>query len=75
MHEIDNRWESGEVSVAEEHFATGILRGRMLSLARNGGAGSGPLALLACPPGEQHDLGSSARARSVRAAAGMPIWR
>jgi hypothetical protein len=75
MHEIDNRWESGEVSVAEEHFATGILRGRMLSLARNWGAGSGPLALLACPPGEQQDLGfsredlgellgSSARARS-----------
>ncbi len=57
MHEIGIRWESGEVSVAEEHFATGILRGRMLSLARNWGAGSGPLALLACPPGEQHDLG------------------
>jgi MerR family transcriptional regulator, light-induced transcriptional regulator len=57
MHEIGTRWESGDVSVAEEHFATSLLRGRMLALGRNWGAGTGPLALLACPPGEQHDLG------------------
>src|SRR3954454_1111246 len=57
LHEIGTRWESGDISVAEEHFATALLRGRMLALARNWGAGSGPLALLACPPGEQHDLG------------------
>ena len=57
MRRIGERWESGDVTVAQEHFATGILRGRMLSLARNWGAGSGPMALLACPPGEHHDLG------------------
>ena len=57
LREIGARWESGEVSVAQEHFATGLLRGRMLALGRNWGAGGGPLALLACPPGEQHDLG------------------
>jgi methanogenic corrinoid protein MtbC1 len=57
MHEIGTRWESGDVSVAEEHFATALLRGRMLALGRNWGAGTGPLALLACPPDEQHDLG------------------
>ena len=57
MRAIGERWESGEVSVAQEHFATGVVRGRMLSVARNWGAGSGPLALLACPPGEEHDLG------------------
>jgi DNA-binding transcriptional MerR regulator len=57
LHEIGDRWESGDVSVAEEHFATSLLRGRMLALGRNWGAGSGTLALLACPPDEQHDLG------------------
>ena len=57
MREIGNRWESGEVSVAQEHFATGVIRGRLLSVARNWGAGSGPIALLAAPPGESHDLG------------------
>ena len=29
----------------------------MLALGRNWGAGGGPLALLACPPSERHDLG------------------
>ena len=57
LREIGTRWESGDVSVAEEHFATALLRGRMLALARNWGGGAGPLAVLACPPGEQHDLG------------------
>jgi MerR family transcriptional regulator, light-induced transcriptional regulator len=51
------RWEAGEVSIAEEHFATTIVRGRLLALARNWGTGRGPRALLACPPGEMHDLG------------------
>jgi len=57
LHAIGTRWQSGEVSVAEEHFATALLRGRMLALGRNWGAGRGPLAILACPPGELHDLG------------------
>ncbi len=57
LHEIGIRWETGDISVAEEHFATSLLRGRMLALGRNWGAGGGPLAVLACPPGEQHDLG------------------
>ena len=57
MRQIGNRWESGEISIAQEHFATGVIRGRLLSVARNWGAGTGPLALLACPPGESHDLG------------------
>jgi methanogenic corrinoid protein MtbC1 len=57
MQEIGESWETGEISVAQEHFATGVLRARMLSVARNWGAGRGPRALLACPPGERHDLG------------------
>jgi MerR family transcriptional regulator, light-induced transcriptional regulator len=56
LQELGARWESGEVSIAQEHFATMLLRGRLLGLARNWGAGSGPRALLACPPGEHHDL-------------------
>jgi methanogenic corrinoid protein MtbC1 len=57
MREIGKRWESGEIGVAQEHFATEVVRSRLLALARNWGAGSGPLALLACPPGERHDVG------------------
>ena len=57
LHELGERWERGEASVAQEHFASSVIRGRLLGLARGWGAGSGPLALLACPPGEEHDLG------------------
>lgn len=55
LHELGVRWASGEVDVAQEHFASNLIRDRLASLARPGG-GSGRLALLACPPGELHDL-------------------
>ena len=57
MREIGDRWASGELSVAQEHFATGLIRGRLLALARNWEAGVGPMAVLACPPDERHDIG------------------
>lgn len=66
LQEIGKRWERGEISVAQEHFAAGILRVRMLSVGRNWGAGSGPRALLACPPGERHDLGLIAFGLALR---------
>ena len=57
LYELGERWRRGEVSIAQEHFASALLRGRLLGLARGWGSGNGPLALLACFPGEQHDLG------------------
>jgi methanogenic corrinoid protein MtbC1 len=57
LEDVGARWESGELTVAQEHFASNVLRGRLLGLARGWGQGAGPLALLAAPPGEQHDLG------------------
>jgi DNA-binding transcriptional MerR regulator len=57
LNELGERWERGEASVAQEHFASSVIRGRLLGLARGWGSGSGPLAVLACPPGEEHDLG------------------
>ena len=57
LHELGERWRRGEASIAQEHFASALLRGRLLGLARGWGGGNGPLGLLACLPGEQHDLG------------------
>ena len=34
-----------------------MIEGRLRALARGWGDGDGPRALLACPPGEQHELG------------------
>jgi MerR family transcriptional regulator, light-induced transcriptional regulator len=57
LHDLGERWARGDVSVAQEHFAANLLRGRLLGLARGWGQGHGPAAVLACLPGEQHDLG------------------
>ncbi len=53
---VGRGWEEGSVDISQEHFASNLIRGRLLSLARLWGRGSGPLALLACAPGEQHDI-------------------
>ncbi len=57
LHELGERWAQAEASVAQEHFASALLRGRLLALARDWGRGRGAHALLACVPGDQHDLG------------------
>ena len=44
-----------------------MLRGRLLGLARGWGLGVGPAAVLACLPGEQHDLGLIAFGLALRA--------
>jgi methanogenic corrinoid protein MtbC1 len=56
LRRIGDGWASGELSVAQEHFASQVLRGRLLGLARGWGRGEGPRIVLACPPGERHDL-------------------
>jgi MerR family transcriptional regulator, light-induced transcriptional regulator len=57
LHRLGERWEAGEISVAQEHFASNLLRGRLLGLAQGWGQGQGPGAILACVPDEQHELG------------------
>ena len=57
VREVGDRWERGEISVAQEHFATDLISGRLRGLGREWGDGLGPSAVLACPPGERHDVG------------------
>jgi methanogenic corrinoid protein MtbC1 len=56
LRDLGERWERGDASVAQEHFASNVLRGRLMALARGWGGRSGPTTVLACAPGEQHDL-------------------
>ena len=67
LRDVGDRWERGELSVAQEHFASNLLRGRLLGLARGWGGGSGRRVLLACPPDERHDLGLIAFGLALRA--------
>jgi len=57
LRDLGDRWATGGASVAQEHFASNIIRGRLMGLARGWGAGSGPSVVLACPPGEAHEFG------------------
>ena len=58
LNEIGRRWHAGEASVAQEHFATGLVRARLLSLLQHALTGADqPAILAACPPGEWHELG------------------
>lgn len=57
LRSLGERWAAGEIGVAHEHFASNAIGSRLRALARGWGGGVGPRALLACQPGERHDLG------------------
>ncbi|KRF37100.1 cobalamin B12-binding domain-containing protein [Nocardioides sp. Soil805] len=62
LAQLGTRWEDGSLSVAHEHFASNLLRRRLSALAHRHEALPAPdgqrrpRVLLACPPGERHDL-------------------
>ena len=57
LREIGEKWERGDLTVAQEHFASNLVRARLMAVGRGWGRGTGRHALLAAPAGEQHDLG------------------
>ncbi len=57
LRRLGERWAAAEMGVAHEHFASNVIGGRLRALARDWGSGVGPRAVLACQPGERHDLG------------------
>ncbi|TCC21733.1 cobalamin B12-binding domain-containing protein [Kribbella speibonae] len=56
LHELGDRWSRGDVTVGQEHFASNVIRSRLAALSPGWGGGRGPQVLLACPPGELHDI-------------------
>jgi DNA-binding transcriptional MerR regulator/methylmalonyl-CoA mutase cobalamin-binding subunit len=56
LGDVGARWERGEASIAEEHLATQLLRARVLALTHGVIPTRGAQAVLACPPGEHHDI-------------------
>ncbi len=56
LAQVGREWEQGTLGLSQEHFASNLIRARLLALARLWGRGGGPVALLACAPGEHHDI-------------------
>lgn len=57
LRDLGERWAATQRTVAQEHFASNVIGGKLRALARGWGDGDGPCVLLACPAGEQHELG------------------
>lgn len=53
---IGEKWENQDLTVAHEHLASHIIRTRLGAFTSTAANNAGPLAVLACLPGEQHDL-------------------
>jgi MerR family transcriptional regulator, light-induced transcriptional regulator len=54
---IGERWASGHVSVAQEHLASSTVCAALLTLLSDRRAGVRGTAVLACAPGERHEIG------------------
>ena len=59
LREVGDAWERGDITVAQEHFATAFCREMLFQMFHNLGAGpeSGMSVTCAGPPGEQHEIG------------------
>lgn len=56
--EIGERWAVGDLPVSAEHFASHIVRRRLYALlGAQPAAARAPAIVLACVPGEQHEIG------------------
>ncbi len=56
LRELGEEWEAGKPTIAREHFASHLIRRRLGAFTLTWGGGRGPRAILACPPGELHDV-------------------
>jgi DNA-binding transcriptional MerR regulator len=63
MREVGDRWHRGDLTVAQEHLASGLVRGLLAGLLRaQVTSADTPTVLLATPAGELHELGLLAAA-------------
>ena len=66
LEAVGERWESGELSVADEHLVSESVRSRLGHLLADSGGGLRGVAVLACAPGERHELGLMMAAIALR---------
>ncbi|HEX8995392.1 MAG TPA: cobalamin B12-binding domain-containing protein [Ktedonobacterales bacterium] len=62
-------WQSGDITVTVEHFASALIRGYLEGLYRASPLNdAGPMLLIGCAPGEAHELGALMLALFLRRA-------
>jgi MerR family transcriptional regulator, light-induced transcriptional regulator len=55
--DVGTRWEAGELTVGQEHLASGVVRASLERLIADARPTVRGVAVLACAPGEQHEIG------------------
>jgi methanogenic corrinoid protein MtbC1 len=55
--EVGENWAAGDLSVAQEHLASATIRAALQKLLADARAGVRGTAVLACAPGERHEIG------------------
>lgn len=67
LRRIGDEWHDGRLSIAQEHAVTSRVRAKLEQLMADARGGVRGTAVLACAPGEQHDLGLLMLAVALRA--------
>ncbi|MEP6812813.1 MAG: MerR family transcriptional regulator [Actinomycetota bacterium] len=57
LEAVGERWQAGTVTTAEEHLVSEAVRSRLGHLLADADGGPHGVAVLACAPGERHELG------------------
>jgi DNA-binding transcriptional MerR regulator len=66
LREVGARWQARELSVAQEHLVSQAVRARLGHVLGDAGGGVRGTAVLACAPGERHELGLMAVGIALR---------
>ncbi len=66
LQTVGERWATGALTVAEEHLVSEAVRSRLGHLLADAGGGVRGVAVLACAPGERHELGLMMAAIALR---------
>jgi DNA-binding transcriptional MerR regulator len=57
LEAVGDRWQNGTMTTAQEHLVSEAVRSRLGHLLADAGGGVRGVAVLACAPGERHELG------------------
>ncbi len=76
LHALGERWERGEVTIAQEHFVSGFCREHLLAMYHGLGGGPEIGIAVACatPPGERHELGLLVVALKLALSGHRVVW-
>ena len=66
LRTVGDRWRRGTLTIAGEHLVSEAVRARLAHLLADAGGGVRGVAVLACAPGEQHELGLMMAAIALR---------